>query len=223
MIENKDIKNEIEHLENIGRLLGYEIHKDYNIETNLNTFKFDLAFFKNNEIKAVIKVDNNFSNKFRENLKKLESLGYKCLFFSKHLAKTISPELLNFLVNSKNQIEIVTKKNKYSVYNDFLYKVVKFIENNPDTYVREIARSLNIHMEIVRRCLKTLSEFIETREFADPQLNLPQLPILIRLKEGYTAEKVIKAINIIKKIESLDKKEKRKTRMYLKAIDKIYK
>jgi hypothetical protein len=215
MNPNEKTIEAIGHLESVAKMLGYETCKEYPISkinpTITSRKRVDLALFKNNEIKVVIEVESKVSkDELKEDLEKFEFLNCKCLLLSRHIARTITPESLNFLINSRNQTEIVTKRNKYLIYNDVLYRMVKFIENNPGTYIREIARSLNIHMETVRRCLKILAEFIQIKEYGDPRLSLPQLPMLISLKNGYTAEGIIRAINTMRKIELLREKERKK-------------
>ena len=70
-----------------------------------------------------------------------------------------------------------------------LLKVLKFIEENPGTYLREISRELKISPSIVYSCLKEVSEFLElSSPIGKEDVELPNLPISIKLKQGYTAE-----------------------------------
>ncbi|HLC59499.1 MAG TPA: hypothetical protein VJH34_03165 [archaeon] len=82
-------------------------------------------------------------------------------------------------------------------------RVAKFIELNPDTHLREIARELKLHPYVVERCLKDMSEFIVYRS-VNEQLGgegLPNLPIYIKLKEGVTAEGIVRFLMVRNKIK----------------------
>lgn len=223
MPSEKTIKA-IEHLESIGKQLNYDVRKEYPVyETSPAIIslgkKIDVALLKNNELKVAIEVESGISKgAYKNDLDKFEFLSCKCLILSGYVARTMSPELLNYLINSRNRMEIVTKRNKYLVYNDVLYKIVKFIENNPGTYLREISRSLNMHTEIVRRCLKTLSQYVDIKEFGDQNFSLPQLPMLISMKEGYTAEGIIRTINVMRKLELSRTMEKRNKRVTMEEL-----
>jgi len=72
---------------------------------------------------------------------------------------------------------------------------LKFIEENPDTYLREISRELNLSPSTVNLILKQVYDFIEKKS-----VGLPNIPILIRLKEGKTPEGIIKFLKIKEKI-----------------------
>ncbi|MDI6807188.1 MAG: winged helix-turn-helix domain-containing protein [Candidatus Aenigmarchaeota archaeon] len=89
-----------------------------------------------------------------------------------------------------------------------ILKIVKFLEENPNTYLREISRSLNISSSTVHRCLKEISEFLITKSVADGvgSLELPNLPIMIRLKQGVNAEGIIRFLRMKEKIENIKKK-----------------
>ncbi len=84
-----------------------------------------------------------------------------------------------------------------------ILRVVKFLEENPDTYLREISRNLNLNPATVHRCLKEISEFIVAKPLADTMDGLPNLPVLIRLKEGVTAEGIARFLKFKKKLGKL--------------------
>ncbi|OYT42536.1 MAG: hypothetical protein B6U78_01050 [Candidatus Aenigmarchaeota archaeon ex4484_224] len=76
-----------------------------------------------------------------------------------------------------------------------MIKIVKYIEENPNTYVRDIARNLGMNPATVHRILKHLNEFLEFVSLSNRvDANLPNLPVFIRLKEGVTADGIIKFI-----------------------------
>jgi hypothetical protein len=75
------------------------------------------------------------------------------------------------------------------------YKVLKYIEENPDTYLRDISRNLNLSPSIVYRILKKTSIFLETKS-----VGITHMPILIKLKQGATAEGIIKFLKIKEKL-----------------------
>jgi hypothetical protein len=70
-----------------------------------------------------------------------------------------------------------------------IIKIAKYLEENPNSYLREIARNLNISPGSVHRALKEMEDFIETSSINQQfSTNLPNLPVFIRLKEGITAD-----------------------------------
>ena len=83
-------------------------------------------------------------------------------------------------------------------------KIIKYIEDNPNTHLRDIARNLNINPATVHRVLKALSDFIEVTSINEQfNINLPNLPVFIRLKEGVTAEGIVKYLKIREKLEKM--------------------
>jgi predicted transcriptional regulator len=115
------------------------------------------------------------------------------------LKEEIPPEKLNEL--SKNKISILPTRNKRkrriryekTSKSEALFKVLKFIEENPGTYLREISRELKISPSLVYSCLKEVSEFLElSSPIGKEDIELPNLPISIKLKQGYTAEGIIR-------------------------------
>ncbi len=83
-------------------------------------------------------------------------------------------------------------------------KVAKFIEVNPDTHLREIARNLKLHPYVTQKCIREINEFIVTRSFNEEAAKtLPNLPIMIRLKEGITAEGIARYLRTRDKLRML--------------------
>jgi DNA-binding Lrp family transcriptional regulator len=87
-------------------------------------------------------------------------------------------------------------------------RIVKFLEQNPNTYLREISRNLNLSPSTVHACLKEISDFLIVKSVVDGigNIDLPNLPLMIRLKEGVTAEGIIKFLRTKEKIEEVMKK-----------------
>jgi len=84
-----------------------------------------------------------------------------------------------------------------------IFLIAKFIELHPDTYLQEIARNLKMHPYTVHRCLKEIHEFLMTKSYSE-QLGMNfNLPILIRLKEGITAEGIVRYLKVKDKIKSI--------------------
>jgi DNA-binding Lrp family transcriptional regulator len=87
-----------------------------------------------------------------------------------------------------------------------ILRIVKFLEENPNSHLREIARALNLNPAIVHRCLKEINDFITVepiiRSSAD---SFPNLPVMIRLKEGVTVEGILRFLKIKEKIERFKK------------------
>ncbi|MEM5801983.1 MAG: winged helix-turn-helix domain-containing protein [Candidatus Aenigmatarchaeota archaeon] len=87
-----------------------------------------------------------------------------------------------------------------------ILKVAKYLEENPNSYLSDIARNLNLSTGAVHRALKELQEFIITRSISQELgMNLPNLPVLIRLKEGVTFEGLVKYFAKKKKLEEITK------------------
>ncbi len=84
-------------------------------------------------------------------------------------------------------------------------KVLKYIEENPNTYLRDISRSLGINPATVHRILKELTPFLEFTSVNDQLkgVELPNLPTFIRLKEGYTVEGILKYLKVKEKLNFL--------------------
>jgi DNA-binding MarR family transcriptional regulator len=87
-----------------------------------------------------------------------------------------------------------------------ILRIVKFLEENPNSYLREIARALNLNPAIVHRCLKEINDFIITEPVIRSSVDsFPNLPVMIRLKEGVTTDGILRFLQIREKIERFNK------------------
>lgn len=96
------------------------------------------------------------------------------------------------------------KKIKYQkiTEEEAMLMILKFLEENPGTHLREISRKLKINPAIVHSCLKEISEFIEVSSpIGSEELNLPNLPNSIRIKSGYTADGILRFLKIKKMLK----------------------
>lgn len=84
-------------------------------------------------------------------------------------------------------------------------KVLKYIEENPNTYLRDISRALEINPATVHRILKELSPFLEFTSVNErlKGIELPNLPTFIRIKEGYTVEGILRYLKVKEKLNFL--------------------
>lgn len=81
-------------------------------------------------------------------------------------------------------------------------KIIKFIEQNPGTHIREIARSLSLNPATVHRILKEMQEFLTFRSLNyEVDRPLPNMPTLIRLKDGVTAEGILRYLRVKEKLK----------------------
>lgn len=92
----------------------------------------------------------------------------------------------------------VMTKRKLSIFVHSL-EIVRLLENNKKSYLRQIARNLNLPTFTVSRCLKILDDFVVMESINGKLRDLPNLPTLIRLKDG------VKADNIIRYLRTKDK------------------
>ena len=90
-----------------------------------------------------------------------------------------------------------------------IIKVVKFIQQSKSTYFREISRNLGLNLRITKEILDYIEPFL-TREPVGNNLgmNLPNLPVIIRLKEDFSWDKLEKHIQDTERGEKLIKKIK---------------
>ena len=72
-----------------------------------------------------------------------------------------------------------------------IIKVVKFIQQNPDTYLTEIVRQLGLSKKTVIKCLRYLDRFlIKTDLKAQFPTPTPNLPIYLRIKEPFSFDEL---------------------------------
>jgi predicted transcriptional regulator with HTH domain len=121
------------------------------------------------------------------------------------LKEEIPLEKLKEIVKTKITIVSSEKKRRRKIKyektskNEALLKILKFIEENPETYLREISRELKISPSLVYSCLKEVNEFLElSSPIGKEDIELPNLPISIKLKQGYTAEGIIRYLRFKK-------------------------
>ena len=83
-----------------------------------------------------------------------------------------------------------------------IVRIVRFIEQNPGTHVREIARSLSLNPATVHRTLKEMQEFLTFRSLNhEIDRPLPNMPTLIKLKDGITTEGVLRYLKVKEKLK----------------------
>ena len=81
-------------------------------------------------------------------------------------------------------------------------KVLKYIEENPNTYLRDISRSLGINPATVHRILKSINEFLEFTSINERiEANLPNMPVFVKLKDGITPEGILRYVITKNEIE----------------------
>ncbi len=108
----------------------------------------------------------------------------------------------------KSAALVKEREGKTSFANEIeeILAIVKFIKNNPGCYLREIARNLNLSPAVVRKRLKEISEFLKfvpLKRKLDADVNLPNLPVFIYLKDGITLSGIKRYLEIKKKLGSL--------------------
>lgn len=85
-----------------------------------------------------------------------------------------------------------------------IIKVAKFIESNPNTHLREISRQLIMNPAIVHRALGDIEEFLVTRSFNEEiGSGIPNMPVLVRLKENVTTEGILKFLKVKNMLEEV--------------------
>ncbi|MFH7880660.1 MAG: hypothetical protein QXI09_01485 [Candidatus Aenigmatarchaeota archaeon] len=156
--------------------------------------------------KILIKLDKN------KTLSKKTDSDSKILIISPSVSLKINKEIIKKALNLEENIVFLNRKSLEKIYPIDLIKIINYIKENPNTYLKKISEDLNIHPEKVRRNLIKLSDFIEVKLFSDK--NLPKLPKLISLKKDINLEE-IKEIST-KKIKIVSNKKKKKRIRYIK-------
>jgi hypothetical protein len=83
-----------------------------------------------------------------------------------------------------------------------IIRVTRFIKDNPDVHLREIARSLNMNTSVIHRTLQDIGDFITSRSVNEEiGVGLPNMPVFLRLKDGVTPEGILKFLNVKEKLE----------------------
>ncbi|MEM5875062.1 MAG: hypothetical protein QXW01_01545 [Candidatus Aenigmatarchaeota archaeon] len=173
-----------------------------NPNTYINKISKDLHIHPEKVRRVLLKLSDfveikTFSNKNLPKLPKFVSLK-----------KDIDLQQIREL--SRKKIKLVQKKRrrkkiKYIKISkeEALPLILKFIEENPGTHLREISKELKINPAIIHYCLKDISEFIDIITPKDIfGFELPNIPIQIKLKEGYNTEGILKVLKIKKMLNS---------------------
>jgi len=85
-----------------------------------------------------------------------------------------------------------------------ILRVAKYLQENPDSYLRDISRNLNLSTSVVHRSLKELENFIITRSVnTELETKLPNLPVFIRLKDSITFEGIVNYFAKKKKLDEI--------------------
>lgn len=88
--------------------------------------------------------------------------------------------------------------------------VARFVQNNPDTYLREIAKETKLSPSQVYRALQDMGDFIVTRSVNEElqsaiDVPLPKLRTFIRLRQGVTVEGIIRFLGVKEKLQRINK------------------
>jgi len=192
----------MEGVENIAKLLwenGIEIEK---IEKNR-------IYAKDSSGEILIRISNTKP--------KLKNFNRKLIVISPYVAKRIDAERMEKILEEYSQPIFINKKNLETITLSTLFKIVNYLKENPNTYIKKISEDLKIHPEIIRRNLLKIKDYIEIKEFGTG-MNLPKLPKLISLKEEIPTEKLKEIAKT--KITIVSSEKKRKKRIKYEKISK---
>jgi len=141
----------------------------------------------------------------------------RIIVISPFVAKRIDEEKMKKIIEECSGPLFINKKNLESITQSTLFKIVNYLKENPNVYIKKISEDLKIHPEIVRRNLLKIKDYLEIKEFGNG-MNLPKLPKLISLKEDIPIEKLKELSN--SKITILPTKNKRKKKIRYEKISK---
>ena len=184
----------MEGVENIAKILwenGIEIEK---IEKNR-------IYAKDSSGEILIRISNTKP--------KLKNFNRKLIVISPYVAERIDAERMKKILKEYSQPIFINKKNIETITLSTLFKIVNYLKENPNTYIKKISEDLKIHPEIVRRSLLKIKDYIEIKEFGEG-MKLPKLPKLISLKEEIPTEKLKEIAKTEITIVSSEKKKKKK-------------
>jgi DNA-binding Lrp family transcriptional regulator len=139
---------------------------------------------------------------------KLKNFNRKLIVISPYVAKRIDAERMKKILEKYSQPIFINKKNLETITLSTLFKIVNYLRENPNTYIKKISEDLKIHPEIIRRNLLKIKDYIEIKEFG-AGMNLPKLPKLISLKEEIPFEKLKEIAKTKIIIVSSEKKRKK--------------
>jgi len=180
-------------VENIAKILwenGIEIEK---IEKNR-------IYAKDSSGEILIRISNTKP--------KLKNFNRKLIVISPYVAERIDAEKMKKILEEYSQPIFINKKNLETITLSTLFKIVNYLRENPNTYIKKISEDLKIHPEIIRRNLLKIKDYIEIKEFG-AGMNLPKLPKLISLKEEIPFEKLKEITKTKITIVSSEKKRKK--------------
>jgi DNA-binding Lrp family transcriptional regulator len=139
---------------------------------------------------------------------KLKNFNRKLIVISPYVAERIDAERMKKILEEYSQPIFINKKNLETITLSTLFKIVNYLKENPNTYIKKISEDLKIHPEIIRRNLLKIKDYIEIKEFGEG-MNLPKLPKLISLKEEIPLEKLKEIAKTKITIVSSEKKRKK--------------
>jgi len=192
----------MEGVENIAKMLwenGIEINK---IEKNR-------IYAKDSSGEILIRISNTKP--------KVKNFNRKLIVISPYVAERIDAERMKKILEEYSQPIFINKKNLETITLSTLFKIVNYLKENPNTYIKKISEDLKIHPEIIRRNLLKIKDYIEIKEFGEG-MKLPKLPRLISLKEEIPLEKLKEIAKT--KITIVSSEKKRKKRIKYEKISK---
>jgi predicted transcriptional regulator len=187
-------------IENIAKIL-------WNLEITITKIESNRIYAKDSNGELLIRISNVKP--------KIKTYDKRIIVISPYVAKRIDEETMKKIIEECSQPVFINKKNLEELVPSTLFKIVNYLKENPNTYIKKISEDLKIHPEIVRRNLIKIKDYIEIKEFGTG-VNLPKLPKLISLKEEILPEKLKEIAKAKITIVSSEKKRKRRIR-YEKA------
>ncbi len=199
-------------MEEIERILGLAREIGINIEKN--TFHKLYGIYNNMEIEIRVSKSKPKS----KNQKRIT------IVISPFVAKKIDKETLRKIIEEYKQPIFINKNSLEKILPSNLFRIVAYLKENPNSYIKKISEDLKIHPEIVRRNLLKIKDYLEIRDFSNSGINLPKLPKLITLKKEIPEEKLKELAS--QKVSIVKSNRKRKTEEKYEKIDRkeaIYK
>jgi hypothetical protein len=181
-------------VENITKLL-------WENEIEINKIEKNRIYAKDSSGEILIRISNTKP--------KVKNFNRKLIVISPYVAERIDAERMKKILEEYSQPIFINKKNLETVTLSTLFKIVNYLKENPNTYIKKISEDLKIHPEIIRRNLLKIKDYIEIKEFGEG-MKLPKLPKLISLKEEIPLEKLKEIAKTKITIVSSEKKRKKK-------------
>jgi hypothetical protein len=192
----------MEEIGNIAKIL-------WNLGITITKIENNRIYAKDSNGKLLIRISNVKP--------KIKTYDKRIIVISPYVAKRIDEERMKKIIEECSQPVFINKKNLEELVPSTLFKIVNYLKENPNTYIKKISEDLKIHPEIVRRNLIKIKDYIEIKEFGTG-MNLPKLPKLISLKEEIPLEKLKEIVKT--KITIVSSEKKRKRRMKYERISK---